>query len=410
MFLNEDGKFKLDTQNSKVFEKFGLVSGAVFGDLDKDGDADLIAALEWGPVKVMRNDGGKFKDVSEEMGLSNHKGWWNSVALGDFNSDGALDIVAGNWGRNSKYEYSYSFKEPLRITYSDFDKNGVLDIVEYHRDKLTGKLVPERGRSCSTRAMPFIGQRNESFNVFGERSLEEVYGECLKEGKVLEANVLEHTLFINRGGKFEARALPVEAQFSPVFGLNIADFNNDGKEDVFVAQNFFASQRETPRSDGGRGLLILGDGAGGLETISGIESGIEVYGEQRGSAVGDFNQDGRPDLIITQNGALARLYQNKEARPGLRIKLNAGPANPTGVGAVLRLEWEGGKLGPSRLIAAGSGYWSQDSAVQILGSPKGVKPTHLVVHWPGGKNTRTEIPKDSQEIQIGSDGKLISSE
>ena len=409
LFLNEDGKFKLDAQNSKVFEMFGLVSGAVFGDLDKDGDADLIAALEWGPVKVMRNDGGKFKDVTEEMGLSNHKGWWNSVALGDFNGDGLFDIVAGNWGRNSKYEYSYSFNEPLRMTYSDFDKNGVLDIVEYHRDKLTGKMVPERGRSCSTRAMPFIGERNESFNVFGERTLKEVYGECLKEGKVLEANVLEHTLFLNRGGKFEARALPIEAQFSPVFGLNIADFNNDGKEDVFVAQNFFASQRETPRSDGGRGLLMLGDGEGGLETISGIESGIEVYGEQRGSAVSDFNQDGRPDIIITQNGALARLYQNKEARPGLRIKLNAGPANPTGVGAAVRLVWEGGKLGPARLIAAGSGYWSQDSAVQVLGSPKEIKPTHLEVYWSGGKTTRTEIPKDSKEIQIGSDGKLISS-
>ena len=176
-----------------------------------------------------------------------------------------------------------------------------------------------------------------------------------------------------------------------------------------MAQNFFASQRETPRSDGGRGLLMLGDGKGGLETISGVESGITVYGEQRGSAVSDFNKDGRPDLVITQNGALTRLYQNKEARSGLRVKVNAGLANPTGVGSVVRLVLEGGKLGPARLITAGSGYWSQDSAVQVLGSPKETKPNHLEVFWPGGKTTRIEIPEGAKEIQVGSDGKLISS-
>ena len=99
------------------------------------------------------------------------------------------------------------------------------------------------------------------------------------------------------------------------------------------------------RSDGGRGLLMLGDGAGMLEVVRGAESGLTIYGEQRGSAVSDFNLDGRVDLVVTQNGALTRLYRNREAKPGLRVKVNAGPANPTGVGAQVRLVFTDGTKG-----------------------------------------------------------------
>ena len=406
LFLNVNGELKPDPANAKTLKKLGLVSGAVFGDLDGDGDADLVLALEWGPIKVLRNDAGKFTDATRELGLDSHKGWWNSVALGDLDADGRLDIIAGNWGLNSKYAHAYSEKQPLRMAYSDFDKNGVVDIVEYHFDKLTGKMVPERGRSCSVNAMPFIGKRNETFHLFGSRSLEEVYGACLKEGNVLEANTLSHTVFLNRNGKFEARPLPAEAQFAPVFGINVADFNGDGHEDIFVAQNFFASQTETPRCDGGRGLLMLGDGKGGLESIDGRESGLKIYGEQRGSAVADFNQDGRVDLVVSQNGSSTRLFKNVYARPGLRVRANAGPKNPTGVGAIMRLRFGNGKNGPARLITAGSGYWSQDSAVQVLATPE--PPTHLKIRWPNGKTTITAIPQGAKEISVGTDGKLLT--
>ncbi len=402
LFLNENGKLRPDAANAKVLEKIGLVSGAVFGDLDGDGDPDLILACEWGPIKILRNDAGQFTDATKAHGLDGFLGWWNSVTLGDFDGDGQLDLAAGNWGHNSKYQNSFTPKDPLRITYGDFDNNGVLDIVEYHRDKLSGKLVPERGRSCSMNAMPFIGERNQSFNAFGSGSLEEVYGTSLKQGTVLEANTLSHTVFLNRGGSFVARPLAIEAQFAPVFGINTADFDGDGNEDLFVAQNFFASQRETPRSDGGRGLLLHGNGKGEFAAMTSAASGIRVWGEQRGSAVGDFNSDGRPDLAVAQNGSHARLFRNTEGRPSLRVKLNAGSTNPTGVGAIARLVFADDQKGPAKIVTAGSGYGSQDSPVLLLARP--TTPEQIEVQWPHGKTTTTPIPVGASEIEINRAG------
>ena len=411
LLINDNGTLKPDPANAIIMKKLGLISGAVFGDLDGDGDPDLILACEWGPIKILRNDKGSFTDATKAFGLDAFKGWWNSVTLGDFDGDGRIDLAAGNWGHNSKYEGSYSDKDPLRIAYGDFDNNGVVDIVEYHRDKLTGKLVPERGRSCSMNAMPFIGERNENFDAFGSGDLEKVYGECLKNGTVVEANTLSHTVFLNRlhrGGKFVARPLPPRAQFAPVFGINTADFDGDGNEDLFVAQNFFASQRETPRSDGGRGLILLGDGKGGFTSMRATHSGIRIYGEQRGSAVGDFNQDGRPDLAVAQNGSHTRLFRNAQGRPGLRVRFNAGDTNPTGVGAIARLVFADGKQGPAKMVTAGSGYWSQDSAVLILARPSSAAaPVKIEVQWPHGQTITTPIPAGEDEIEITPQGALI---
>ena len=126
-------------------------------------------------------------------------------------------------------------------------------------------------------------------------------------------------IFLNRGDHFEAAALPREAQFAPVFAVCVADLDGDGHEDIFLSQNFFATQPETPRLDGGRGLWLRGDGTGKLMPVPGQESGVKIYGEQRGAALCDYDGDGRVDLVVTQNGAETKLYHNARARPGLRV-------------------------------------------------------------------------------------------
>ncbi|UCF80240.1 MAG: VCBS repeat-containing protein [Acidobacteriota bacterium] len=398
LFRNEGGRFVPDEENTKVLRNVGMVSGSVFSDIDGDGDADLVLAVEWGPVKVFLNEGGNYQDATEELGLSSYTGWWNGVTAGDFDNDGRMDIVATNWGRNTKYEHHYDEEHPLRIYYADFDQNGSLDVVEAHYDKAMGVEVPERGYSCTKRCMSFVEEEMGSYKAFGGASIEELYGERLRGAGVVEATVLDTMVFMNRGERFEGKALPLEAQLAPGFGVSVADMDGDGAEDVFMSQNFFATQVETPRMDGGRGLWLRGDGRGELTPVPGQESGVRVYGEQRGCAVGDFDRDGRVDLVVTQNGAGTKLYRNVRAKPGLRVRLRGGGKNPTGVGAVMRLEYEGGERGPAREVHAGSGYWSQDGAVQVLGQAR--EPRGIWVRWPGGKEVTAAVPSGAKEISM----------
>src|SRR5207302_8115866 len=155
-----------------------------------------------------------------------------------------------------------------------------------------------------------------------------------------------------------------EAQWSLVMGIAVGDLDGDGNEDLFLSQNYFAVRPEDGRLDAGRGLFLRGDGKAAFTAVPGQDSGIRVYGEQRGCALADYDGDGRVDLVVTQNNDETRLFHNARAQPGLRVKL-AGPAgNPDGIGAVVRLDF-GGKLGPAREVQAGSGFWSQNSPVQV---------------------------------------------
>jgi hypothetical protein len=221
--------------------------------------------------------------------------------------------------------------------------------------------------------------------------------------KMVEVNTTASMVLLNRGDGFEAVELPGEAQWAPAFGVCVADVDGDGAEDIFLSQNFFAMNPESGRHDAGRGLWLKGDGRGGLRAMPGQESGIQVYGEQRGCAVGDYDGDGRVDLVVSQNGAETKLYHNVGARPGLRVRLKGPANNATAVGAALRLEY-GTRKGPVREIHGGSGYLSEDGAVQVLGMSE--PATAVWVRWPGGREMSVKLPEQAREVEIDQAGQL----
>ena len=392
-----DGSWTLDGGNEGALGTLGLVSSALFADLDGDGWPELVATAEFGPVRVLHNERGRFRDVTKQLGLSGETSRWNGVAAGDFDGDGRLDLVATSWGRNIPWQASRD--RPYELVLADV--GGTLSLVFARRDSATGREMPLASYDELSRVIPSLRSRFPSFATFARADVDSVLGggggSAGGEVARIGATTFDHVLWLNRGDHFEPHPLPAIAQLAPAFAPVVGDFDGDGHEDLFLAQNFSATSLWTPRFDAGEGLLLLGDGRGGFRPMSVSQSGIRVLGDQRGAAAADYDGDGRLDLAVSQNGAKSTLWHNRGAAPGIRVRLVGPETNPLAVGAELRVVTPHG-AGPVRQVRAGSGYWSMDGATTVLALPADV--TALWVRWPGGRTQTVPLAHDQRELTI----------
>jgi hypothetical protein len=393
LFAREGDKLVVDLSNEQVLEEIGLVSGAVFSDVDADGDPDLALATEWGPVRLLVNDGGRLTDATGAWGLDDLEGRWNGIAAGDLDADGRMDLVVTGWGRNVRHRPRDA--RPLVLYHGDLDRNGTWDLVLTQADRGSQVLRTLVDYPRMRVAVPSLRSRLPTFESYAEADLESVLGSGDVYGRT--ARHYDHLLLLNRGERFDAVPLPLEAQFAASMGVTVGDLNGDGKEDVFLSQNFFPTHLFMPRHDAGLGLVLLGDGRGGLMPLPVSRSGVRIHGDQRGAALADYDEDGRIDLAVAQNGAATRLFRNAGARPGLRVRLVGPEGNPEGIGSVLRIVYAG-RVGPAREVHAGSGYWSVDHAVQVLGLES--EPLEVLVRWPGGTESRVPVPEGARTVTV----------
>ena len=309
LLINENGSFKKASNKiGDVLKSIGMVTDAVFSDIDKDGDADLIVVGEWMQIKVLENNKGSFEDSSQKFGIKeDSRGMWWSITANDIDNDGDDDYIIGNLGKNNKFKATV--EHPFKVYASDFDKNGTNDVVlaKYYKDG----YVPLRGKECTTQQMPYVAEKFKDYHSFASSKLIDILpDDNLENAIIYEISNFESIILINEGGTLIRKSLPIQAQVSPIKSSFVDDFNNDGYKDILLVGNHYGVEIETSRYDAGVGSLLLGDGKNNFEAVSPVVSGLLVPFDSRSIQAIKIQKEAA--LIITNNNdSLLLLKKNK---------------------------------------------------------------------------------------------------
>ncbi len=382
----------------------GLVTGALWSDVDADGWLDLLVTTEWGPVRLFLNREGNLQDVTKSLEFAEHTGWWNSIVGADIDADGDIDYVTMNVGLNTKYGRA-SVKMPAILYRGDMDGNGTIDLVEA-KSAAEGEL-PVRGRSCSCNAMPLLRQKFPTFKQFALSSLKGIYTDRdLENAQRVAATEFQSGVWINNSsvGKpaFQWKPLPTDAQLSPGFGVVATYTDADRQTHLVAAQNLFSREPETGLWRGGLGHVsrVLADGQ--FTSVATDRSGFVLDGDGKGLALADLNGDGRPDLLAAQNDSYMKVFLSNADTDMLAVQLQGLAGNPQAIGAKLSLNRDGKAIAFAE-IAGGSGYLSQSTSTVFFARPKSsAGELSIQVAWPDGRQSDSRI-----DIAAANSGALV---
>ncbi|MDO1444789.1 VCBS repeat-containing protein [Rhodocytophaga aerolata] len=312
LFVNDGtGNFKnMSKRYIPEIRELGMVTSAVWADIDKDNFPELLLVGDWMPVTIFKNVRGNRLDKITDPALATSSGWWNSIYPADVDQDGDTDFVLGNLGINSRLKASA--EQPAELYVHDYDANGSVEqiITCYAED---GKSYPMVLKADLQKRLPMVKKKFVKFSDYAGKGIKEVFTTEELQGATIKTVNNPHTsILVNKGNAtFDLQPLPVEAQFSPVYGIQALDYNEDGITDLLLTGNFYEVLPEIGRYDANYGLILKGTGQGKFEAVLSKDSGFFVKGQVR--AIREIRgANNQQLLILAKNNDSVQVYAYKK--------------------------------------------------------------------------------------------------
>jgi len=291
--------------------KIGMVTDAIFTDVNQDGWADLIIVGEFTEINVYINQEGTFEKQRINSLIDIH-GFWNSIAASDLDGDGDQDYILGNRGLN---QFNPIDKDrPFRLYVHDFDQNGSVDVLPFayykNRDNQYQEF-PFMSRLDFSKEINSVRRMFQTFESYATADINTIFTDStLQLADVYEANYVETSVLLNKGnGNFELKALPKEAQFAPVYGILSQDFDQNGTMDILLIGNDFGNEIFFGRQNALNGLLLSGQEDGSFLPLKSGQSGFYVPGNAK-SLVNLYSNDKEMIVSAQNRGPVASFFKS----------------------------------------------------------------------------------------------------
>jgi hypothetical protein len=304
---NNKGRFTDVTDRvAPGLKNIGLVSAAIWSDVDNNNTIDLIVAGEWMSITIFKNTQGNFRKTEDKLSVPNSTGWWNSIQAGDFDEDGDTDYIVGNLGLNSRYKI-YPNK-PVSLCIGDFNQDGTQDAILAHY--IQGVNRPAHPRDDLFLQLVQFKKKYTSYKVYSEATMESLVAGTNTTPAILQSEMFQSCYLENNGTKgWKLVALPLQAQFAPVYGITVNDYDRDGHIDIALSGNSYAPDVLTGRYDAFKGLLLKGNGKGNFEPLSVTQSGLLIDGNAKALAE-LVDGHGKQLLLATQNNDTLKVFES----------------------------------------------------------------------------------------------------
>ncbi|MDI1306501.1 MAG: VCBS repeat-containing protein [bacterium] len=310
LLLENDGKGNFtNVTDKKAFKlnEVGMITDAVWEDIDNDGKKDLIIVGDWMAPRIFKNTGRRLADYKSN--LSEYKGFWNAISCVDLNKDGKKDLVLGNKGTNMSYKASST--NPMRLFINDFDNNGTIEQIATR--SIDNKDIPIHLKQELAKQIPSIKKKNLSYADYSKKSFQELFAQDVVDNSIQKiVTIQESVIAINKGnGKFDVKVLPKEVQFSCVNTICVVDVNKDGILDLVLGGNQYEFKPQFSRLDANYGSVLLGSRNGNFSWLPYDKSGFFIKGEVKHVKT-IKNKNNTISIIAVVNDNAPKIFKSNE--------------------------------------------------------------------------------------------------